>query len=769
MNIIFKTVTTKNFMSFREMTFDFNSFCGQNVLIYGINDDIKGDSTRSNGSGKSTIMNTLVFALYGDILNSVKMGHIRNWNSSPKEDVHVSLELQSNGIDYMISRTLKGKKGEQELRVFNKNDGDWNEITLSTISETQRMIENDIVLCGKDGFLRCVLLTADQNYNFFKLNKSAKNQFFESLFELTVYSDMYTRLHRRTLDESALLTASSRTIDSLNENISNLERQREEERKNKSDIKAARLDVENAKMELKKFLSSNDVENVILSIDKSISDKRNESRRMVEEAISKYDSEHGICSVDSNGYIVFDDSDIEKAVSAAISEFDSKNNIVLDSKGNIVFEDSPEYTAFVEKGKELKGRIEKGESLVENLEKEIFDNESIGRKLNDDVDSCKRRIENMKMTLRTHSNITDILCSDCLLKYKTSVNIQDFDERIDALEKQISDDVEHISAIDAILKEKRPTLNKFKSGIEVLNRSLLEMRQKAGEILAERKILQKERESCIRNAENEVRMANREKQTYRDSFVSSTRLRSEQEVRDFIDKQNNRKNTLLAQRDSLMKRVSDAEYRLKILTENADKNFDAPIRTLGESLEKTKSDFAMQTKNLAHYKALEEILKPDNIRKSVVGDMLKELNFRICGYLSKMGSNYTCKFDENFDATFVSSAGIETEYNNFSSGEKMRLGIACCLAFRDFMQVRLNLHPNILAIDEYIDSNLDPMAVNGIMDMIHYMVGTEKIAAFIISHRSEVMQDMFDSEILIRKKNNESKIIVNGMPIEDVH
>ena len=83
MNIIFKTVKTRNFMSFKELEFDFNSFCGQNVLIYGMNDDIKGDNTRSNGSGKSTIMNTLVFALYGDILNSVKMSHIKNWNCSP--------------------------------------------------------------------------------------------------------------------------------------------------------------------------------------------------------------------------------------------------------------------------------------------------------------------------------------------------------------------------------------------------------------------------------------------------------------------------------------------------------------------------------------------------------------------------------------------------------------------------------------------------------------------------------------------------------------
>ena len=768
MNIIFKTVKTRNFMSFKELEFDFNSFCGQNVLIYGMNDDIKGDNTRSNGSGKSTIMNTLVFALYGDILNSVKMSHIKNWNCSPKEDVEVSLTLKSNGIDYSIQRILKGRKGEQELHVFRKNDenDEWDEITLSTIAETQRMIETDIVLCGKDGFLRCVLLTADQNYNFFKLNKSAKNQFFESLFELTVYSDMYGRLHRRTLDESASLTASSRTIDSLNDNILKLEQQREYERKNREELKTAQLAVDTARKNLEDFEMENDLENTIRLIDDEISNMRSESAETIKSAISNYDFENGISSVDSRGRILFDESEIKEAAKSALLEFDKKNGITTDENGNIIFGESPEYVTLIEKGKEIKARIEKGESMVENLEKEISDEENRSRKCSADIDNCNDRIKSMKLTLKTHSRITDLLCEDCLAKYKTSVNIQDFDEKIEKLEKNISEDSDKLSEIEKILGEKRPTLKKFKNGIDLLNKSLLDLRQKAGEILAERKSLQKERDMCKRNAENEICMANREKQTARDSFVSTTTVSEERKLREFVDRQNEKKNTLTKMHDVLKKDVLNAEYRLKVLSDNADKNFDAPIKTLNESLEKTKVEFAEQTNNLAHYKALEEILKPDNIRKSVVSDMLKELNFRICGYLSKMGSNYTCKFDEDFDATFLSSANIETEYNNFSSGEKMRLGIACCLAFRDFMQVRLNLHPNILAIDEYIDSNLDPMAVNGIMDMIHYMVGTEKIAAYIISHRSEVMQDMFDSEILIRKKDNESKVFVNGMPLE---
>ena len=204
--------------------------------------------------------------------------------------------------------------------------------------------------------------------------------------------------------------------------------------------------------------------------------------------------------------------------------------------------------------------------------------------------------------------------------------------------------------------------------------------------------------------------------------------------------------------------VSNAEYRLKVVSESKTKSFDAPIASLNESLAESRRRYREIDKAVAHEKALESVLKPEAIRKSVVADMLKELNFRICGYLSKMGSNYTCRFNEDFEATFTSSKGVETEYGFFSAGERMRLSIACCFAFKDFMQVRLNIRSNILAIDEYIDSNLDANAVNGIMELIRFMVASENMTAFIISHRSEIKNGMFDGEVVVTKENDSSKI-----------
>ena len=48
-------------------------------------------------------------------------------------------------------------------------------------------------------FLRTMLLTADQTYNFYMLNKSDKKKFVEKLFDIGVFEDMFKLIHKDTL------------------------------------------------------------------------------------------------------------------------------------------------------------------------------------------------------------------------------------------------------------------------------------------------------------------------------------------------------------------------------------------------------------------------------------------------------------------------------------------------------------------------------------------------------------------------------------------
>ena len=640
MDIVFGKIHAENFMSFKEVEFDFNGFGSKIVLVTGRNDDIDGDDCR-NGAGKTTVFNALLYAIYGEVLNPLKAAkHIANWNCSAKDDVKITLSVSVDGSEYEIDRFLVGRKKSMELHVYRRcGDGGMEELTRSTIAETQRLIETDIVPCGKDGFLRCILLTADKNYNFFELGKAAKNEFFEALFELTTYSTMFQKLHRDTLDESNSLVAHSRTIDQLNASIVKLKAERDAERTNRKDMEDAKSALELAKERL--------------------------------------------------------------------GRFDSDNGVVIDERGNIAFGNSDEYDRIVERGRGLSDRVKKGKELLERIRMEMSSLETKRHSINSEVDSERRAIASMESAISAHGHITDILCDDCLPKYRAEMKLSDYEDEIRNRKGRIDELLKSKVPIEPQLSEKSALYTKYTAGVKMLEEDVERCR---GELMS------------LKGRRMELQTA----------------------------------------RNRILGDISNAEYRIRVLTETAARSFDAPIRSLEQSLASSKGKYAETDRKIAHLKALESVLKPESIRKSVVSDMLKELNFRIYGYLSKMGSNYSCRFDEDFDAIFESSNGIETEYNNFSSGEKMRLSIACCFAFKDFMQVRLNIHSNILVIDEYIDSNLDPLSVNGIIELIRYMVGSERMAAFIISHRSEVLNTLSDSEILVTKKDNKSSITITN-------
>ena len=80
-----------------------------------------------------------------------------------------------------------------------KIDGDEVDITLSTIAETQYFIEKQILHCDMSMFLRTILLTADNTYNFYTLKKADKKEFVEKLFDISIFGDMYNSIHKDLL------------------------------------------------------------------------------------------------------------------------------------------------------------------------------------------------------------------------------------------------------------------------------------------------------------------------------------------------------------------------------------------------------------------------------------------------------------------------------------------------------------------------------------------------------------------------------------------
>ena len=79
--IRFKDLTVKNFMSVgnRTQAVDFSN--EQLTLVLGENLDQGGDDSGSrNGTGKTTIINALSYALYGSALTNIKKNNLINKN-----------------------------------------------------------------------------------------------------------------------------------------------------------------------------------------------------------------------------------------------------------------------------------------------------------------------------------------------------------------------------------------------------------------------------------------------------------------------------------------------------------------------------------------------------------------------------------------------------------------------------------------------------------------------------------------------------------------
>lgn len=99
-----KNVSAKNFMSIGAQTQAVNFDNCNLTLVLGHNLDLGGDGSR-NGTGKTTIINALSYALYGEALTNIKKDNLINKTNGKTMIVTVDFEI--NGKAYRIERGRK--------------------------------------------------------------------------------------------------------------------------------------------------------------------------------------------------------------------------------------------------------------------------------------------------------------------------------------------------------------------------------------------------------------------------------------------------------------------------------------------------------------------------------------------------------------------------------------------------------------------------------------------------------------------------------------
>jgi len=180
-----KTLTVKNFMSVGNATqavdFDKNLL----TLVLGENMDLGGDDAGSrNGTGKTTIINALSYALYGEALTKIRKENLINKTNG--KDMLVTVEFEKGGKTYRIER---GRK--KNVLKFYVEDVD---ATADDIDESQgdsRKTQQEIerLLDMSHGMFKHLVALNTYTEPFLSLSNNAQREIIEQLLGITILSE----------------------------------------------------------------------------------------------------------------------------------------------------------------------------------------------------------------------------------------------------------------------------------------------------------------------------------------------------------------------------------------------------------------------------------------------------------------------------------------------------------------------------------------------------------------------------------------------------
>lgn len=178
-----KTLAVKNFMSVGNSTQAVKFDRRDLTLVLGQNLDLGGDDTGArNGTGKTTIINALSYALYGSALTNIKKDNLINKTNG--KGMLVTIEFENNGTEYKIERGRKPNTmafyiSGQEQEIADESQGD--------SRETQAAIERMLGM-SHEMFKHIVALNT-YTEPFLSLKANDQRAIIEQLLGITMLSE----------------------------------------------------------------------------------------------------------------------------------------------------------------------------------------------------------------------------------------------------------------------------------------------------------------------------------------------------------------------------------------------------------------------------------------------------------------------------------------------------------------------------------------------------------------------------------------------------
>ena len=621
-----------------------------------------------NGSGKSTIFEAILFALYGELKNKGDKEVVRNANALEKDIVSVELEFEIEETIYKIVREFRGKTLSANAKLY-KNE----ELITTGAKEVTIAIVN-LTKMSKDAFMHTLFASQKELTSLSNSKPEDRKKMIRKLLGLEkidfVEKELIekSRELKREIDAFKEVLLSSEDITIKKENIVEQTVQKEEFLKD-IDKQSLVLDELNKKVfiikqELEQLTKTKEQKQILKArceiLTNSISSHQKTQEKLQNELNALYTKQEELKGLQTikQEYITLHETLKEQD---KLKEYSlRKDGLLLEQKElreqytkakdsiKVLEFETKEHLELVEKEKELDNSIEKYKLLLTNKEldeKRLIQEIAGEEKLIADI---KKKIENITI-LGKESNCPT--CTRPLLDEYDSVIfsleqivIKVENEKIDISKEQLANIKEEKEKLEEIQKAN------IKEHFEISKKINL-IENKKRDLLALKEHFEKVTQKGVKNKEElaKLEIYNYDKNLHEELLLKQKELKSKYEY--------------ILSLETMLKRVDSIKEELKTSILNQDKY----------NLELLQKDLEYKAINYDEVKHKEKLKEFDEVQKqkdSLV-TLINDLKVKIATIQGQIKT-----IQESLQNNETQLKKVQTKKDDLNDYEKIKINLA---------------------------------------------------------------------------------------------
>jgi len=214
-----RNITVKNFLSVGNQTQAVDFDKEHLTLVLGENLDLGGDDSGSrNGTGKTTIINALSYALYGNALTNIRKENLINKTNA--KNMLVTVEFEVNGRKFKIERGRK--PNVLKFYIDDKEQENKDDDSQGDSRETQKSI--DQLLGMSHTMFKHLVALNTYSEPFLSLKANEQREVIEQLLGITLLSEKAELLKTQTKEVKDAITQETAKIEAIKAANSNVQK-----------------------------------------------------------------------------------------------------------------------------------------------------------------------------------------------------------------------------------------------------------------------------------------------------------------------------------------------------------------------------------------------------------------------------------------------------------------------------------------------------------------------------------------------------------------